>query len=56
METFPKGKKELTDLFIIKNHFISQNFPEVYTAFLLFASAERSFSELQLIKSYLRNN
>ena len=42
---------ELADLLIIKNHFISLSFPEVYTAFLLFltipvttASADRSFS------------
>uniref|UniRef100_A0A2H1W7G4 SFRICE_021062 n=1 Tax=Spodoptera frugiperda TaxID=7108 RepID=A0A2H1W7G4_SPOFR len=49
---------EFADLLIIKNHFISSSFPEVYTAFLLFpsipvtsASAERSFSKLKLIKT-----
>ena len=41
---------------------MSSCFPEVCTAFLLFviipvtmASAERSFSKLKLIKTYLRN-
>ena len=51
------------DLLIITNHFISSSFPEVCTAFLLFltipvttASAERSFSKLKLIQTYLKNS
>ena len=54
---------ELADLLIIKNPFISSSFPEMCTAFLLFltipvttANAERSFSKLKLIKTYLRNS
>ena len=54
--------KELADLLIEKNHFMSSSFPEVCTAFLLFltilvttASSERSYSKLKLIKIYLRN-
>lgn len=42
---------------------MSCSFPEVYTALMLFvtipvttASAERSFSKLKLIKTYLRNS
>ena len=54
--------RELADLLIIKNHFMSSSFPEVSTVFLLFliipvttTSSERSFSKLKLIKTYLRN-
>ena len=55
--------RELADLIIIKNHFLSCSFPDVCTAFMLFvtipvttASAKRSFSKLKLIKTYLRNS
>ena len=55
--------RELADLLIIKNKFFSCIFPEVCTALILFvsiavttASAERSFSKLKLIKTYLRNS
>lgn len=55
--------RDLADLLIIKNHFMSCSFPEVCTALMLFltipvttASAERSFSKLKLIKTYLRNS
>ena len=56
--------RDLADLLIIKNHFMSSCFPEVLCiAFLLFviipvtmASAVRSFSKLKLIKTYLRNS
>ena len=55
--------RDLADLLIIKNHFMLCSFPEVCTALMLFltipvttASAERSFSKLKLIKTYLRNS
>ncbi|XP_068233478.1 uncharacterized protein [Palaemon carinicauda] len=54
--------KDLANMLIIENHSISASFPEVCTAMLLFltipvttASAERSFSKLKLVKSYLRS-
>ena len=53
---------ELAKLLIVENNCISASFAEVCTVFLLFltipvtvASAERSFSKLKLIKSYLRS-
>ena len=52
----------LTDFLIVKNYSLLATFHDLYTAFLLFltlpvtvASAERSFSKLKLIKTYLRN-
>lgn len=55
--------KELAELILIKFTSVSSNFSEVITACLLFltlpvtvATAERSFSKLKLIKSYLRNS
>jgi hypothetical protein len=53
---------ELADFLIVKNYSLLPTFHDLYTAFLLFltlpvtvASAERSFSKLKLIKTYLRN-
>jgi len=53
---------ELAAFLIVKNYSLLPTFPDLYTAFLLFltlpvtvATAERSFSKLKLIKTYLRN-
>ena len=53
---------ELADFLIVKNYTLLPTFPDLYTAFLLFltlpvtvSTAERSFSKLRLIKTYLRN-
>lgn len=53
---------ELADHLLIKNQCVSSNFPDVSSAVMLFltlpvsvASAERSFSKLKLVKTYLRN-
>ena len=50
--------RELADILIIKNNFMSESFPEMCTVFLLFvtipvtmASSDRSFSKLKLIKT-----
>ena len=52
----------LADFLIAKNYSLLPTFPDLYTAFLLFltlpvtvATAEKSFSKLRLIKTYLRN-
>uniref|UniRef100_A0A672HGU4 HAT C-terminal dimerisation domain-containing protein n=1 Tax=Salarias fasciatus TaxID=181472 RepID=A0A672HGU4_SALFA len=57
-----KTIRELTHLLIVENRSISSSFSEVCTALLLFltipvtvASAERSFSKLKLIKTFLRS-
>ena len=54
--------KDLANMLIIENHPLLSSFSDVYTAFMLFmtlpvtvATAERSFSKLKLIKTYLRN-
>jgi len=53
---------QLADFLIIKNYSLLPTFPNLYTAVLLFltlpvtvATAERSFTKLKLIKTYLRN-
>lgn len=53
---------ELADHLLIKNQCVSSNFPDVSSAVMLFltlpvsvASAERSFSKLKIVKTYLRN-
>ena len=53
---------ELAHFLVVKNYPLLPTFQDVYTAFLLFltlpvtvATAERSFSKLKLIKTYLRN-
>lgn len=55
--------KQLADLLMLQYAAISSSYPDVCTAFILFlslpvtvASAERSFSKLKYIKSYLRNS
>ena len=60
--THVKSVKQLANLLIVDNQCISSNFGEVCTALVLFltlpvtvATAERSFSKLKLIKSYLRS-
>lgn len=54
--------KQLADLLIIENVALSTSFQEVCTALILFltipvtvATAERSFSKLKIIKTYLRS-
>ncbi|VVC38870.1 HAT, C-terminal dimerisation domain, partial [Cinara cedri] len=53
---------DMTKLLVIENYNLITSFPDLLTTFYLFltlpvtvASAERSFSKLKLIKSYLRN-
>jgi hypothetical protein len=53
---------ELADFLVVKNYSLLPTFQDLYTALLLFltipvtvATAERSFSKLKLIKTYLRN-
>jgi len=53
---------ELAHFLVVKNYSLLPTFQDLYTAFLLFltlpvtvATAERSFSKLKLIKTYLRN-
>ena len=55
--------EELTKTLLIENRCTTASFGEVCTVLMLFltipvtvASAERSFSKLQLIKSYLRSS
>jgi len=52
---------ELAHFLVVKNYSLLPTFQDLYTAFLLFltlpvtmATAERSFSKLKLIKTYLR--
>lgn len=54
--------KDVAEILIVKNSSITTSIPDVVTAFKIFltlpvtvASAERSFSKLKLIKSYLRS-
>ena len=53
---------ELAHFLVVKNYSLLPTFQDLYTAFLLFltlpvtvATAERSFSKLKLIETYLRN-
>ena len=53
---------ELAHFLVVKNYSLLPTFQDLYTAVLLFltlpvtvATAERSFSKLKLIKTYLRN-
>ena len=53
---------ELADFLIVKNYSLLPTFQDLYTAFLLFltlpvtvSTAERSFSKLKLLKTYIRN-
>ena len=55
--------KQLAHMLIIENASVSSGFDDVVTALILFltipvsvATAERSFSKLKIIKSYLRNS
>lgn len=67
-ECFKKDLDNLTSIFdlldfiLVKNYYSSSSFSEIVTACIIFltipisvASAERSFSKLKLIKTYLRN-
>ena len=54
---------DLAEFLILKNNSLLPSFPDIYTSLLLFltlpvsvAKAERSFSKLKLIKTYLRNS
>ena len=57
-----KSVKELAHLLIIENASVSSSFADVTAPFLFLtilvtgATAERSFSKLEIIKSYLRNS
>jgi hypothetical protein len=58
-----KNVKQLAHMLIIENASVSSGFADVVTALILFltipvsvATAERSFSKLKIIKSYLRNS
>ena len=53
---------QVAEYLLIENNMLSCSIPDVYTAFIMFltlpvtsSSAERSFSKLKLIKSYLRS-
>ena len=53
---------ELAHFLVVKNYSLLPTFQDLYTAFVLFltlpvtvATAERSFSKLRSIKTYLRN-
>ena len=53
---------ELVHFLVVKNYSLLPTFQDLYTVFFLFltlpvtvATAERSFSKLKLIKTYLRN-
>lgn len=57
-----KNIRQLAKAIICQNSTLSASFPKVCTAYILFttlpvttATAERSFSKLKLIKSYLRS-
>ncbi|XP_051168609.1 zinc finger MYM-type protein 1-like [Leptopilina boulardi] len=58
-----KTVKQLADFLIIENSSLMSNFSDVYTACIMYltipvtvASAERSFSKLNLIRTYLRTS